>query len=125
MSDYTFEYDSTQKTLQIMKVTSNTTLQAPKLYLKPSYDFGTFDTVRSHTPEADYLYLLRSGVLSATLDSRTIQFGFGDGDSYKNGFALKLDSNGLATGLTNNEQVTLNLTLGTIDRAIRIEFEVV
>ena len=122
MGNYTYSYNETDSILTVTKqVEDNSIIE--KLYVKPSYDFGTLDNLRNHTPETDYLDALRSGWIEVTINSRSFTLSLEAGSSYDKGIPLKINTEDVALPLGNGEAVDINLTISAT-RGFRISFEV-
>lgn len=126
------EYDSAAGRLTITFKYNSPIGHNPKIFIKPSEDYGTYDQSRGTSAYNDFLTILRNGNLSITNDNlinngiQKYTFKFGEGDNYSNGFHVKLSNIGLPIGvggLVTPEQIVFNVTYTGI-KPLRIGFEV-
>ena len=132
IADREIEYDPVAKKLTITFNYNSPIGHKPKIFVKPSEDYGTYDQSRGTSAYNDFLTILRESKLSITNNNLTendIQkytFKFGEGDNYSNGFHVKLSNIGLpigVNGLVAAEQIVFDVEY-TGDRPLRIGFEV-
>ena len=132
IDDREIKYDSVAKTLTITFEYNSPIGHNPKIFIKPSEDYGTYDQSRGTSAYNDFLTVLRNGSLSITNDNLTdndIQkytFKFGEGDNYSNGFHVKLSDIGLpigVNGLVAAEQIVFDVEYTGV-KPLRIGFEV-
>ena len=127
IADREIEYDPAAKTLTITFKYNSPIGHKPKIFVKPSEDYGTYDQSRGTSAYNDFLTILRNGSLSITNvngNSPTYTFKFGEGDNYSNGFYVKLDSQDRPVGVNMNEEIVFNVAYTQADRPLRIGFEV-
>jgi len=99
----------------------------PRLFIKPSSDYGVVGESRSNSAYHDYLTILRSGQLKVSFqsdDDRELTFKFGKGDKYSNGFYLKLDNEEKPVAVTTDDIFILVLNKGNLELPLRVRFEV-
>ena len=134
IADREIEYDPVAKKLTITFNYNSPIGHKPKIFVKPSEDYGTYDQSRGTSAYNDFLTILRNGNLSITnnnLIENGIQkytFKFGEGDNYSNGFHVKLrspqaDPTGV-NGTQNAPEVILFSVEHTGVEPLRIGFEV-
>ena len=127
IDDREIKYDSTDGTLTITFKYNSPIGHKPKIFIKPSEDYGTYDQSRGTSAYNDFLTILRNGSLSITstiANSPTYTFRLGEGDNYSNGFYVKLDSQDRPVGVNMNEEIVFNVAYTQADRPLRIGFEV-
>ena len=132
IDDRKIEYDSANERLTITFKYNSPIGHNPKIFIKPSEDYGTYDQSRGTSAYNDFLTILREGSLSITnnnLSENGIQkytFKFGEGDNYSNGFHVKLSNIGLpigVNGLVAAEQIVFDVEYTGVE-PLRIGFEV-
>lgn len=102
----------------------------PRLFIKPSSDYGVVGESRSNSAYHDYLTILKSEQLKVNFnvfqsdDDRELTFKFGEGDKYSNGFYLKLDNEEKPVAVTTGDRFILVLNKGNLELPLRVRFEV-
>lgn len=127
IADREIEYDPAAGKLTITFKYNSPIGHKPKIFVKPSEDYGTYDQSRGTSAYNDFLTILRNGSLSITSvneNSPTYTFKFGEGDNYSNGFHVKLGVDDKPIGVSLNEEIVFNVVYIETDRPLRIGFEV-
>ena len=127
IDDTEIKYDPEAKRLTITFNYNSPIGHKPKIFVKPSEDYGIYDQSRGTSAYNDFLTILRNGSLKVTNQiegSPTYTFKLGEGDNYSNGFYVKLDLQDRPVGVNADEVIIFDVEYTQADRPLRIGFEV-